>query len=84
MRNYKEIAKTNRFVANVAEICDISLNKHPFNDYGDVVDVGVALDMYVAGHKIDRKECFEEYHEFRQIVRDVHWKLSVIIDALNE
>lgn len=76
MRNYKEIAKTNRFIADVAEIREIGVK----ND----VDAGVALDMYVVKHGIDRTECNDEYHEFRRYMKEVSYDLRKIIAALNE
>ena len=62
-RNYKEIAKTNMFIAHAAEIRDICLKED--------VDIGVGLDMYVANHKIDRTETvMKQYHEFRDLCRE--------------
>lgn len=76
MTNWKEIAKTNRFIADVAEIREIGVKCD--------VDAGVALDMYVAKHGINRAECNEEYQEFRKCMREVSYDLRKIIAALNE
>jgi hypothetical protein len=62
-RNYKEIAKTNMFIANAKEIREICLKED--------VDIGIGLDMYVANHKIDRTETvMKQYHEFRDLCRE--------------
>ena len=84
MTDYKELAKKNRFVAAVEEIHAISMNRHPINTTGDVVDAGVALDMYVAAHRINRVESNDEYHEFRGIMRGVSYQLEKVIAELNE
>lgn len=76
MIDYKELAKENRFVANVAEIREIGVKCD--------VDAGVALDMYVAKHGIDRLSCIDEYQEFKKIMRGVSFDLRKIIAALNE
>ena len=44
----KEIANRNIFVKNAKEIRDICAKKY--------VDIGVALDMYIANNKIERNE----------------------------
>ncbi len=75
MKNYKEIAKTNRFIANVAEIREIGVKCD--------VDAGISLDMYVAKHGINRAECNDEYQEFRQCMKEVSYDLRKIITALN-
>lgn len=75
MRDYKEIAKTNPFMKNVAEIREIGVNWN--------VSAGVALDIYIAKHGINRAECNDEYREFRQCMREVSWDLRKIIAALN-
>lgn len=75
MRDYKKLAKTNRFIADVAEIREIGVKCD--------VDAGVALDMYVAKHDINRAECNDEYQEFRKCMREVSYDLRKIITALN-
>lgn len=45
-RDYKEIAKTNTFVAHAAEIREIGKVNN--------VDVGIAADMYIANHSLTR------------------------------
>ena len=74
-RNYKEIAKTNMFIAHAAEIRDISLKED--------VDIGVGLDMYIANHDIKRtEEIMEQYQEFRNCCRED--TLKNIVEALGK
>lgn len=60
----KEIAERNIFIKNAPEIREISVKQN--------VDIGIALDMYVAEHKIDRssKEINDQYQEFRELCRE--------------
>ena len=74
-RNYKEIAKTNMFIAHAAEIRDICLKED--------VDIGVGLDMYIANHDIKRtEEIMEQYQEFRKYCRED--TLKSIVEALGK
>lgn len=58
----KEIANRNIFVKNAEEIRDICAKKY--------VDIGVALDMYIANNKIERnEEIMKQYQEFRELCR---------------
>lgn len=62
-RNYKEIAKTNMFIAHAAEIRDICLKED--------VDIGVGLDMYISNHGIQKtEEIMKQYQEFRKYCRE--------------
>lgn len=62
-RNYKDIAKTNTFVAHAAEIREISKANN--------VDVGIATDMYIANHNLRRTpELMAQYKEFTALCRE--------------
>ena len=62
-RNYKEIAKTNMFIAHAAEIRDICLKED--------VDIGVCLNMYISKHGIQKnEEIMKQYQEFRDLCRE--------------
>ena len=62
-RDYKEIAKTNTFIAHAAEIREISKVHN--------VDVGVAADMYIANHGLNRTlELAEQQKEFAALCRE--------------
>ncbi len=62
-RNYKEIAKTNMFIAHAAEIRDICLKED--------VDIGVGLNMYISKHGIQKnEEIMKQYQEFRDLCRE--------------
>lgn len=82
MRDWKEIAKTNRFVAAVDEIREIGRNENPINTMGHQVDIGIAIDMYVKGHNIDLRKCFNEYNDFMKYAREINFKMSIISDGL--
>ena len=74
-RNYKEIAKTNMFIAHAAEIRDICLKED--------VDIGVGLDMYITNHHLTRsKELMEQSKEFRDLCREN--PLKSIVEALGK
>ena len=60
-KNYKEIAKSNKFLANAKEIRDIC-NK-------EKIDIGVGLEIYCTNHGI--KKGGNEYEEFRDLCREV-------------
>lgn len=72
--NMKEIAERNIFIKNAAEIREICIKED--------VDIGVALDMYVTEHKIDRsiKEINDQYEEFRKLCRE--YTLNGIVEML--
>ena len=63
-KDYKEIAKTNMFIAHAAEIRDICLKED--------VDIGVGLDMYISNHGIQTEEIMKQYQEFRKYCREEH------------
>ena len=72
-RNYKEIAKTNMFIAHAAQIRDICLKED--------VDIGVGLDMYISNHGIQKtEEIMKQYQEFRSCCRED--TLKNIVEAL--
>lgn len=73
-RNYKEIAKTNMFIAHAAEIRDICLKED--------VDIGVGLDMYISNHGIQTEEIMKQYQEFRKYCRED--TLKSIVEALGK
>lgn len=62
-RDYKEIAKTNTFMANAAEIREICLVQN--------VDIGVAVDMYITNHHLHRTEdLMRQSREFLKCCRE--------------
>ena len=66
-RNYKEIAKTNTFVAHATEIREIGKVNN--------VDVGIAADMYIANHNLTRTpELRAQYKEFTALCREIPLK----------
>lgn len=66
-RDYKEIAKTNTFMANAAEIREICLVQN--------VDVGVAVDMYITNRHLHRtEELMEQARDFRAYCREAPLK----------
>lgn len=60
-KNYKEIAKTNTFVAHAKEIREICVKEG--------VDVGIGLDQYCTKNGI--KKGGEHYEEFRDLCREM-------------
>lgn len=63
MRDYKEIAKTNTFIAHAADIQKICKER--------VVDIGVAADMWIADNGITRtKELAKQYDEYTDYCRE--------------
>lgn len=68
-KNFKELAKTNAFVANAAEIREICITEG--------VDVGVALDMYCTKKHLEKGS---DYQEFLALCRET--PLDVIMDEL--
>lgn len=62
-RDYKEIAKTNTFMAHAAEIREICLMQN--------VDIGVAVDMYITNHHLYRTEdLMRQSREFLKCCRE--------------
>ena len=63
MENYKEIAKTNTFIAHAKEIQKIC------KDHS--VDIGIGADMWMADNKLTRtEELMKQYQEFRDYCRE--------------
>lgn len=69
-RNFKEIAKTNKFIANAGGIREICITEG--------VDIGVGLDMYC--DKNGMKKGGEDYQEFRELCKET--PLDTIIGEL--
>lgn len=63
MRDYKEIAKTNTFIAHASDIQKICKER--------VVDIGVAADMWIADNGITRtEELMKQYQDYRKYCRE--------------
>lgn len=63
MHNYKEIAKTNTFIAHAKEIQKICKERF--------VDIGVAADMWIADNGITRtEELMKQYQDYRRYCRE--------------
>lgn len=73
MRNYKEIAKKNEFIAHAAEIKAICDEKH--------VDIGVGVEMYRADQGMKRtSEVVKQIDEFCKCCNED--TLNAIVKAL--